>query len=140
MFWIQPIATWSIATRTDGFPINRFPRPQRTFTITPPRAFGACFMNLQSKIENNSAVVGVIGLGYVGLPLMAAFHRAGSAVIGVDVDQSKIDALRRGEDYHKHLGKTLVSDMKTGAKFDATTDVMRMGECDAIISCVPTPL
>jgi UDP-N-acetyl-D-glucosamine dehydrogenase len=97
-------------------------------------------MNLQSKIANNSAVVGVIGLGYVGLPLMAAFHRAGFPVMGFDVDQSKIDALHRGENYLKHLGKTLVSDMKTGARFDATTDVMRMAECDVIISCVPTPL
>src|SRR4051812_18087328 len=97
-------------------------------------------MTLQSKIENNSAVVGVIGLGYVGLPLMAAFHRAGFPVIGFDVDQRKIDALHRGENYLKHLGKTLVSDMKTGAAFDATTDVMRLGECDVIISCVPTPL
>ena len=97
-------------------------------------------MSLHSKIENNSAVVGVIGLGYVGLPLMAAFHRAGFAVVGFDVDQAKINALHRGENYLKHLGKTLVSDMHQGAKFDATTDVMRMGECDVIISCVPTPL
>ena len=96
-------------------------------------------MDLKSKIENNSAVVGVIGLGYVGLPLMAAFHRAGFPVIGFDVDQKKIDALHRGENYLKHLGKTLVSDMKTGAKSDATTDVMRMGEFDVIISCVLVP-
>src|SRR4051795_3587943 len=97
-------------------------------------------MDLAKKIENNSAVIGVIGLGYVGLPLMAAFHRAGLPVIGFDVDQSKIEALHRGENYLKHLGKTLVSDMKSGAKFDATTDVNRLGECDCIISCVPTPL
>jgi UDP-N-acetyl-D-glucosamine dehydrogenase len=71
-------------------------------------------MNLQAKIEAHSAVVGVIGLGYVGLPLMGAFHRAGFPVIGFDVDQSKVDALHRGENYLKHLGKTLVSDMKAG--------------------------
>src|SRR3954464_768628 len=109
-------------------------------TIRPAQIREYCFMSLQSKIENNSAVVGVIGLGYVGLPLMAAFHRAGFPVVGFDVDQRKIDALHRGENYLKHLGKTLVSDMKTGASFDATTDVMRMGEWDAVISCVPTPL
>ncbi len=97
-------------------------------------------MNLQAKIANNSAVVGVIGLGYVGLPLMAAFHRAGFAVVGFDVDQAKIDALHRGENYLKHLGKTLVSDMRDGGHFDATTNVLRMAECDVIISCVPTPL
>ncbi len=98
-------------------------------------------MSLQAKVENNTAVVGVIGLGYVGLPLMAAFHRAGFPVIGFDVDQRKIDALHKGENYLKHLGKTLVSDMKKGgAKFDATTDAGRLGECDVVISCVPTPL
>src|SRR5689334_14743646 len=110
-----------------------FPGSRCAFTI--PR-----LMTLQSKIENNSAVIGVIGLGYVGLPLMAAFHKAGFPVVGFDVDQSKIDALHRGENYLKHLGKDLVSNMHSGAKFDATTDVMRMGECDVIISCVPTPL
>jgi UDP-N-acetyl-D-glucosamine dehydrogenase len=97
-------------------------------------------VSLQAKVENNQAVVGVIGLGYVGLPLMAAFHRAGFPVIGFDVDQRKIDALHKGENYLKHLGKTLVSDMKKGGKFDATTDASRLGECDVVISCVPTPL
>ncbi|HTL28370.1 MAG TPA: nucleotide sugar dehydrogenase [Tepidisphaeraceae bacterium] len=98
-------------------------------------------MSLQAKVDNNTAVVGVIGLGYVGLPLMAAFHRAGFPVIGFDVDSRKVEALHRGENYLKHLGKTLVSDMKKGGpKFDATTDAGRLGECDVVISCVPTPL
>jgi UDP-N-acetyl-D-glucosamine dehydrogenase len=97
-------------------------------------------VSLQAKIENNSAVIGVIGLGYVGLPLLAAFHRVGFPVIGFDVDALKIEALHRGENYLKHLGRTLVSDMKKGGRFDATTDVRRLGECDVIISCVPTPL
>jgi len=95
---------------------------------------------LSKKIESNKAVVGVIGLGYVGLPLMAAFHRAGFPVLGFDVDQRKIDALRRGESYLQHLGPTLVSDMKKSGQFDATTDAGRLGECDVVISCVPTPL
>lgn len=97
-------------------------------------------MNLQQKITNHTAVVGVIGLGYVGLPLMAAFARAGFPVVGFDVDPSKITALHRGENYLKHLGKTLVSDMQKTGKFDATADMSRLGECDVIISCVPTPL
>lgn len=97
-------------------------------------------MQLQAKIESNAAVVGVIGLGYVGLPLLAAFHRAGLPVIGFDVDQKKIDLLHRGENYLKHLGPELVTNLKSGAKFDATNDFSRLGECDAIISCVPTPL
>src|SRR6476660_7755943 len=97
-------------------------------------------MTLPEKIAAHTAVVGVIGLGYVGLPLMAAFHRAGFSVIGFDVDQKKIDALHRGENYLKHLGKSLVTDMKAGGRFDATTNSTRLGECDVIISCVPTPL
>ncbi len=97
-------------------------------------------MSLQQKIANNTAVVGVIGLGYVGLPLMAAFHRAGLPVIGFDVDPQKIAALHRGENYLQHLGRTLVSEMKQGGRFDATADMSRLGEADVIISCVPTPL
>jgi UDP-N-acetyl-D-glucosamine dehydrogenase len=97
-------------------------------------------MGLRERIEQGSAVVGVIGLGYVGLPLLAAFHRAGFGTIGFDVDQTKIDALQRGESYLKHLGDTLAAELKTGADFDATTDFSRLGEADALISCVPTPL
>ena len=97
-------------------------------------------MSLKSKIESNKAVVGVIGLGYVGLPLLAAFHRAGFPTLGFDVDPKKIDALKKGESYLKHLGPELVTALHKGAKFDATADFGRMGEADVLISCVPTPL
>jgi UDP-N-acetyl-D-glucosamine dehydrogenase len=97
-------------------------------------------MDLIAKIESNAAKVGVIGLGYVGLPLLAAFHRAGFPVLGFDVDQTKIDALHRGENYLKHLGDSLTSELKGSKRFDATIDFARLAECDAIISCVPTPL
>ena len=97
-------------------------------------------MNLQAKIEAKSAVVGVIGLGYVGLPLAAAFHRAGLPVIGFDVDPRKVELLRRGENYLKHLGPELVAEMWTTGRFEATADFQRLAEPDAIISCVPTPL
>jgi UDP-N-acetyl-D-glucosamine dehydrogenase len=97
-------------------------------------------VTLKEKIEDNSAVVGVIGLGYVGLPLMRAFCLAGYRVVGFDVDQRKIDALHRGENYLKHLGADFVKDMVASGRFDATVDVARMGQCDALISCVPTPL
>jgi len=95
--------------------------------------------NLLAKIEETSAVVGVIGLGYVGLPLMAAFHKAGFKVIGFDVDPEKITLLHKGENYLKHLGANLVKDM-LGDRFDATADFKRLAEADAIIVCVPTPL
>ena len=97
-------------------------------------------MALREKIESGSAVVGVIGLGYVGLPLMAAFHRAGFTMLGFDVDPAKIVALNRGENYLKHLGPTLVSDMRRAGRFEATGDFSRLGRADVVISCVPTPL
>jgi UDP-N-acetyl-D-glucosamine dehydrogenase len=97
-------------------------------------------MTLLSKIQSNSAVVGIIGLGYVGLPLLHAFNRAGFSVIGFDVDAKKIEALKRGENYLKHLGESMVQEMLSGGRFDATADFARLAECDAIISCVPTPL
>jgi len=97
-------------------------------------------VDLKKKIEDGSAVIGVIGLGYVGLPLMRAFNVAGYRVMGFDVDQAKIDALFRGENYLKHLGEGFLKQMVSSGRFDATTDMGRMGECDALISCVPTPL
>src|SRR5206468_3444909 len=104
------------------------------------RDCGVTFVSLKSKIENNKAVVGVIGLGYVGLPLLAAFHRAGFPTLGFDVDPNKINALKKGESYLKHLGPELVTGLHKGARFDATADFGRMGEADVLISCVPTPL
>jgi len=95
---------------------------------------------LLHRIESHTAIVGVIGLGYVGLPLLAAFHRAGFPVIGFDVDPAKILSLKRGENYLKHLGPQLAADMVAAGRFDATVDSTRLGEPDAVISCVPTPL
>jgi UDP-N-acetyl-D-glucosamine dehydrogenase len=97
-------------------------------------------MTLQQKIDNNSAVIGVIGLGYVGLPLLHAFHAAGFKVIGFDVDQRKIESLSKGENYLKHLGPEMVRDMVKTGRFSATADFARLAEADVIISCVPTPL
>jgi UDP-N-acetyl-D-glucosamine dehydrogenase len=97
-------------------------------------------MDLSSKIERSSAVVGVIGLGYVGLPLLHAFSRAGFPVLGFDVDPAKVKALKDGTNYLKHLGADLVREMLAGGRFDATCDMGRLGECDVCISCVPTPL
>src|SRR5829696_8622434 len=95
---------------------------------------------LAPKIQNGTAIIGVIGLGYVGLPLLHAFHRAGYRVIGFDNDPKKIEALKRGENYLKHLGAEMVKEMVSAGRFDATNDFARLAETDAIISCVPTPL
>ena len=98
---------------------------------------------LRQRIDSCTATVGVAGLGYVGLPLLAAFHAAGFKTIGFDKNAKQVERLQRGENYLKHLGETLVSDMQAGDgadRFEATTDFGRLGECDAVLSCVPTPL
>src|SRR5271170_3899311 len=97
-------------------------------------------MNLREKIESGTAVVAVIGLGYVGLPLCAAFHAAGFGVLGLDNDPEKIAAIGRGENYLRHLGPDLIRNMLAQGRFSATSDASRLAEADAIISCVPTPL
>ena len=96
--------------------------------------------DLLRKIESRTATVGVIGLGYVGLPLLHAFHKAGFRVIGFDVDPAKIEALGRGENYLKHLGPEMVKDMVAAGRFEVTANFARLADADAIISCVPTPL
>lgn len=97
-------------------------------------------MNLQQKLSAKTAVVGVVGLGYVGLPLVLAYARAGYQAIGFDIDARKPEALHRGESYIKHIPGAHVEEARAAGKLDATTDFRRVSECDAIILCVPTPL
>lgn len=95
---------------------------------------------LHRKIEQGEALVGVIGLGYVGLPLAAALHQGGLPILGFDVDPAKIEKLKRGESYLKHLGDGFASDLAASSRFTATTDFSRLGDCDVVLVCVPTPL
>ena len=97
-------------------------------------------MDLNSKIDNKSATIGVMALGYVGLPLAKAFWSAGFNVMGYDVDQNKIDMLSKGECYLKHFGDDFVKEMTDTDRFEATCDMGRLGEADVIFVCVPTPL
>ena len=94
----------------------------------------------EPKIADRSAVVGVLGLGYVGLPLAAAFHRSGFRVLGFDTDPAKIDALGDGRNYLRHLGQEMTATLAASERFEATGDWTRMQEPDAILICVPTPL
>ena len=96
--------------------------------------------SLQSKIDDRSAIVGVIGLGYVGLPLLYAFCDVGFRVLGFDIDRDKISRLNRGETYIQHFGNDLVQTMLECGRFEATDEFSRLGEPDAILVCVPTPL
>jgi UDP-N-acetyl-D-mannosaminuronate dehydrogenase len=95
---------------------------------------------LLAKIRARDAVVGIIGLGYVGLPLALAFVEKGSRVVGFDVDPEKVAKLSRGESYIKHLDGGRVAAMATSGRFQATTEFSRLDEPDAILICVPTPL
>lgn len=95
---------------------------------------------LAEKIAQKTAVVGVIGQGYVGLPLALVFWEAGFPVIGFDVDTKKIEALSRGESYIKHVGPQRVKAAVGSNRFSATSDFGRLKDCDAILICVPTPL
>ncbi len=96
--------------------------------------------DLLRRINACQATVGVIGLGYVGLPLAHALHGGGLRVLGFDIDQSKIDAIAAGRHYLAHLGSELVTTLRDSARFEGTTDFGRLGEADVIIICVPTPL
>jgi UDP-N-acetyl-D-glucosamine dehydrogenase len=95
---------------------------------------------LEAKIRARTAHIGVVGLGYVGLPLLRAFFQAGFPVVGYDVDPTKIDMLKRGESYLKHLGEDFVRDLSKSPKFLPTANPADLAKADAIILCVPTPL
>lgn len=101
---------------------------------------GQVASDLEERITSGRAVIGVIGLGYVGLPLAHALHGGGLSIIGFDVDQKKIDCIDSKENYLKHLGDDMISTLSESDKFSATTSFDRLDECDVIIICVPTPL
>ena len=96
--------------------------------------------DLLTSIEQKTYTVGIVGLGYVGLPLMWTFHEKGLPVIGFDIDQTKIDHLNSGTPYIKHLGQEMMQALAASDHCDATTDFSRLKEADAILLCVPTPL
>ncbi len=98
------------------------------------------FQTLQNRIVDKSASVGIVGLGYVGLPLVRTFVEAGFRCIGFDVDPNKIERLKAGKSYIGHLSADWISSAVTGGRFEPTADMRRLAEPDAIIICVPTPL
>ncbi|MCC5940059.1 MAG: nucleotide sugar dehydrogenase [Balneolaceae bacterium] len=100
-------------------------------------------MNLEKlldQIKNKEYTVGIIGLGYVGLPLMWTFHQEQMPVLGFDIDKKKVDCINNGIPYIKHLGKDKMQILAESKICDATTDFDRLPEADALLMCVPTPL
>lgn len=97
-------------------------------------------MEIIRKIKERKARIGIIGLGYVGLPLVREFVGAGFHVTGFDVDPKKINSLKNGKTYIKHITSVTVAGLQRSKRFTPTTDFGRLGEMDCIIICVPTPL
>ncbi len=95
--------------------------------------------NFQTRLEQQKTLVGIIGLGYVGLPLAQAFTNGGYSVLGFDIDAIKVEKLNRGESYIGHIDAATIGTMKSKG-FSATADFGRLKEADAILICVPTPL
>jgi UDP-N-acetyl-D-glucosamine dehydrogenase len=92
------------------------------------------------KVLSRNVVVGIVGQGYVGLPLGLVFCEAGLKVVGFDVEAAKVRAISRGESYIRHIGPERVAKAVQSGRYEATTDFDRLSECDAIVICVPTPL
>ena len=97
-------------------------------------------MEIVEKIQNNSVVVGIIGLGYVGLPLAVVFAEAKIKVIGFENSQAKVDKINCGENYIKDIANEALTEVVKNGFLSATTDYSIMKTCDALIMCVPTPL
>ena len=92
------------------------------------------------RLDRDTSTVAVVGLGYVGLPLLLAYAKKGFSVIGFDIDEAKKQSLLAGRSYIKHIPEPDVAAALAGGKFDATTDFSRIAAADAVVLCVPTPL
>ena len=97
-------------------------------------------LQILDKIANNKEVVGIIGLGYVGLPLAVNFAEAGVHTIGFDKNPEKVDKINKGENYIGDIRDAVLREVVNKVSLEATTDFTRMNECDALIIAVPTPL
>lgn len=116
-------------------------RVRRSAARSFPEGYRVTAMqDLLSKIKDKTAAVGVVGQGYVGLPLALVFAEAGFPVTGFDVDPRKVELLSRGESFIKHIGPERVAAARKSGRYRATTDFSELRGCDAVIICVPTPL
>jgi UDP-N-acetyl-D-glucosamine dehydrogenase len=96
-------------------------------------------VSLEIKIEDKTAKVGVIGLGYVGLPLSVEYAAAGYDVLGIDVSEEKIAKLNRGENYIDDVDSNKLRELVKAGKLSGATNYDRIGACDVVYICVPTP-
>ncbi|MFC1942396.1 nucleotide sugar dehydrogenase [Chloroflexota bacterium] len=96
--------------------------------------------NLEQKLKNKTAIIGIAGLGYVGLPLAVAFSEAGFKVLGFDMQQKRADSVNRGQSYIADISSEALNEVVAKKLLQATTDQNRLKEVDAVCICVPTPL
>ncbi|MGB1926614.1 MAG: nucleotide sugar dehydrogenase [Rubripirellula sp.] len=96
--------------------------------------------DLANQIDSREYHLGIIGLGYVGLPLIDAFISAGFHCLGFDVDDNKVELLNSGQSYIKHVDSKKIQSWIDKQRFEATSEMNRLGESDALLICVPTPL
>ena len=97
-------------------------------------------LKLQARIETGTATIGVVGMGYVGLPLAVSFGEAQCPVLAFDLDAQKVEALEAGRSYIKHIDGARIAPLVASGKLRATADLSRLGEADVVVICVPTPL
>ena len=95
---------------------------------------------LSARIKDRSAQIGIIGMGYVGLPLMLASTEKGFRVLGFDIDEEKVRRLNLGKSPLKHVGDSRIAAVREAQSFEATCDLKRLSEADVVVICVPTPL
>ncbi len=95
---------------------------------------------LLKSLKDHTAKIGILGLGYVGLPLATAFGEAGFQIIGIDPDPRKVNALNKGESYIQDVSDKQIGKLLKEGKLSATTDFSALRQCDAVSICVPTPL
>jgi|SRR5690554_351806 len=114
-----------------------------TFLSEHTRPLGIDMTSLQQatieRLKQKEALIGVVGLGYVGLPLVLRYNAIGFRVLGIDIDEGKVARLNAGQSYIEHIPAGKIAEA-TRSGFEATTDFSRASECDALILCVPTPL
>ena len=106
----------------------------------PSNPIGSALETLKSKLRQKTAQVGVIGMGYVGLPLALLFARKGLPTTGFDIDPTKVEMLQQGQSYIRHIPDATIAEQVSQHHLQATADFSRLAAMDAILICVPTPL
>jgi UDP-N-acetyl-D-glucosamine dehydrogenase len=101
---------------------------------------GSAKAALLQAIETRTATIGIIGLGYVGIPLALTTARAGFRVLGFDINAPRVAQINRGESFIRHIPRDAVGEAIEQDRFEATADFARLDEPDAVLICVPTPL